>query len=118
MRRGSLGWPGQLTGPGHPGTVGLPGFVATVSHGVLFRRRLAAILDRGGLDLDALSLESSGEGLVGEGHLLAQALIRPVLPGGVQVDGVRAARERLAAVVLAVPDDGVFPGRAGRPRDR
>ena len=82
---------------------------------VLLCRTLSAILDRGGLDLD-IALEFLGERLVGEGHLLADALIRPVLPRGLDEDRVLAAGERLAVVVLAVPDDLVLAGRAGRPR--
>src|SRR4051812_20775982 len=76
---------------------------------------LSAILDRGGSDLD-IALEFLDERRAGEGHRLLNALIRPVLPRGVDEHGVHAAPDRVAAVVLAVPDDGVLAGRAGRPR--
>ena len=59
--------------------------------GGLLRRSLATILDRGGSDLD-IALEFLGERLVGEGHLLADALIRPVLAGGLDGDRVLAGR--------------------------
>src|SRR5688500_5083458 len=72
--------------------------------GVLLRGSLSPILDGGGLDLD-ITLEFLGEWRVGEGHLLANALIRPVLARGLDEDGVLAGGQRLAAVVLAVPED-------------
>src|SRR4051794_16979485 len=78
---------------------------------------LAAILDRGGFDLD-IALEFLGERRAGERHPLANALIRPVFSRGLDEDGVLAARERLALVVLAVPGDGVLAGGAGRLPDR
>src|SRR5207302_2977972 len=77
----------------------------------LFCSRLAAILEGGGFDLD-VALEFLAERCVGEGHRLANALVRPVLPRGVDEDGVLAAIERPAMVVLAVPDDGVLAGGA------
>src|SRR5690348_3015279 len=83
--------------------------------GGLLCRTLSTILDRGGFDLD-IPLEFLGERPVREGHRLANALIRPVLARGIDEDRVSAAIERLAVVVLAVPDDGVLAGRAGRPR--
>src|SRR5689334_5001835 len=82
----------------------------------LLCRTLSAILDRGGSDLD-IPLEFLGERRVVEGHLLADALVRPVLPRGLDVDRVLAGTDRLAVVVLAVPDDVVPAGRPGRPRD-
>src|SRR5690348_6601325 len=78
----------------------------------LFRRILSAILDRGGFDLD-ITLEFLGERLVCDRHLLADALVRPVLPGSLDEDGVYAGFDRLAVVVLAVPDDIVLARRAG-----
>src|SRR4051794_33784032 len=85
--------------------------------GALAPGALSAILDRGGLDLD-ISLEVLGEWLVGDGDFLADDLVRPVLARGLDADRVGAGAERLALVVLAVPGDGVLPGRASRARDR
>src|SRR5437762_8076138 len=85
--------------------------------GWLLCRTLSAILDRGGSDLD-IALEFLGERLVGESHWLADTLIRPVLPRGLDEDGVLAGREEFALIVLAVPDDLVLAGRPSRPRDR
>src|SRR4051812_19584189 len=85
--------------------------------GVLPGRSLSPILDGSRLDLD-ITLEFLGEWRVGERHLLANALIRPVLPRGVDGDGVLAGGERPAAIVLAVPEDLVLAGGARRPRDR
>ena len=56
----------------------------------LFCRRLAAILDRGGLDLD-IPLEFLGEWFALENNLLANALIGSVLARGFDRDGVFAA---------------------------
>ena len=77
---------------------------------------LPPIFDRRRLDLD-VPLELPGEGPVVEPDRLADALIGPVLARGLDVQGILAGPDRLALVVLAVPDDVVFPGRAGRPRD-
>src|SRR3954454_4787806 len=85
--------------------------------GTLAPRALSAILDRGGLDLD-IAPEVLGERPVGDGDVLADDLIRPVLARGLDADRVRARAERLAAVVLAVPGDGVLPRWAGGARDR
>src|ERR1700694_1815735 len=73
------------------------------AEGSSLRRSPAAILDGGGLDLD-ITLEFLDERLAGEGHRLADELIRPVLAGGLDVDRVFAGRDRLAMVVRAVPD--------------
>src|SRR5262249_49406498 len=81
----------------------------------LFCRRLAAILDRGRLDLD-IPLEFLGERLALECILLANTLICPVLARGFDRDRIFAAVKLLAVVVLAVPDHFVLarrPGRAG-----
>src|SRR5207248_1377375 len=83
----------------------------------LLCRTLSAILDRGGSDFD-IALEVLGERLVGDGHSLANVLIGPLFPRGVDEDRVLTARDRLAMVVFAVPDDGILAGRAGRSRDR
>src|SRR5260370_6029906 len=84
---------------------------------VLFRSSLSTILDRGGFDLD-IALEFLGERRAGDDHLLAYALIRSMFPRAVDREGVLAAVERLAVVVLAVPDDGVLAGRARGAGDR
>src|SRR5262249_37965316 len=81
----------------------------------LFCRRLAAILDRGGLDLD-IPLEFLGERFALESNLLANALICAVLARGLDGDCIFAAGKLLSVVVFAVPDDFVFarrPCRAG-----
>src|SRR3954453_1601550 len=80
-------------------------------------RAFSTILDRGGLDLD-IALEVLGERLVGDGDVLADDLVRPVLARGLDADRIRAGAERLAVVVLAVPGDGVLPRRTGGARDR
>src|SRR5438270_13813789 len=79
----------------------------------LLCRTLSAILDRGGSDFD-IALEVLGERRVGDGHALADVLIGPPFPRGIDQDRVLAAGDRPAVVVLAVPDDGVPAGRAGR----
>ena len=78
-----------------------------------FASSLAAILDRGGLDLD-IPLEVLAERFAIEKHDFANALIRSVLASGFDGDGVFAAGELFAVVVLAVPDDLVLARRAGR----
>src|SRR6478609_6746389 len=87
------------------------------SAGKLFGSGLSTILDRGGFDLD-IPLEFLGERRVGKSHLLANALIGAVLSRGLDENRVFAAVERFAAVVFAVPDDGVLAGRPRRPRNR
>src|SRR5262245_18177483 len=79
----------------------------------LLRRTLSAILDRGGFDLD-IAPQCLRERAVGDGDGLTDALVCAVLARGLDVDGVLAGRERVAAVVLAVPDHRVLPRRAGR----
>ena len=83
----------------------------------LSRYTFSAILDRCGLDLD-IALEVLGKRLVGDGDFLADDLVRPVLACGLDADRVFAWPDRLAVVVLAVPGDGVLPGRPGGARDR
>src|SRR6185312_5734481 len=81
------------------------------------RRRLAALppaFDRRRLDLD-VPLELLSERSVLEPDRLADALIRPVLARGLDVQDILAAPDRLAPIVLAVPDDVVLAGLAGRP---
>src|SRR5580700_10837585 len=74
-----------------------------VESGSLFWRRLAAILDRGGLDLD-IPLEFLGERFALDNHFLANTLIRAVLARCFDRDRVLAAGELFPVVVLAVPD--------------
>src|SRR3954451_15921385 len=77
---------------------------------------LAAELDRCGSDL-FITGEFLGERPGADGQRLADDLIGPVLAGGLDVEGVVAGLDRLAVVVLAVPDHLVLAGRAGRPGD-
>src|ERR1700678_346698 len=80
--------------------------------GGLFSRSLATILDRGGSDLD-IALQVLAEWLVGNRHILADALLGTVFAGGLDEDRIVAAGKLLAVVVLAVPDQLVFAGQAG-----
>src|SRR4051812_48861757 len=71
--------------------------------GSLLSRSLSTISDGGRFDLD-IPLEFLGERLAGQCHRRPDALVRPVLPRGVDAEGVVAPAQRPALVVLAVPD--------------
>src|SRR5262249_47756908 len=80
-----------------------------------FRQGLATVFNAGRLDLDA-ARQLNREGCRVEVNRGLHALIGAVFPRRVDEEGVLAATDGLAMVVLAVPDHRILARRPSRPR--